>query len=77
MMAVIGVVTAAIWIASIHVAWPNQLAPILVAIMLDLFGNVFLVWTMKASAKKKLPENLAKWFEFFPAINVSFLRNSC
>jgi len=70
MTAVIGVVTAAIWIASIHVSWPGQLAPIIVAILIDLFGNVFLIWTMKASAKKQLPESITKWFEFFPAINI-------
>jgi low temperature requirement protein LtrA len=68
--AIINVITAAIWIASIHVPWPRQLAPIVIAIMLDLFGNVFLIWIMKAAAKNKLPEAIRKSFEFFPAINI-------
>jgi hypothetical protein len=70
MTAIINVVTAAVWIASIHVAWPGQLAPIAVAIVIDLFGNVLLIGTMKAAAKKKLPQVIARAFEFFPAINI-------
>jgi hypothetical protein len=42
--ALVTIVTAAIWIASIHVPWPNQLAPIVIAIIIDLFGNVILIW---------------------------------
>jgi hypothetical protein len=70
MTSITTLITAAIWIASIHVPWPGQLAPIVIAILLDLFGNVFLIWTMKAAAKRKLPEAFASWFEFFPAINI-------
>ncbi|ETI24103.1 hypothetical protein G647_03472 [Cladophialophora carrionii CBS 160.54] len=70
MTAIINVVTAAVWIASIHVAWPSQLAPIVVAIFIDLFGNVLLIGTMKAAAKNRLPDVIARAFEFFPAINI-------
>ena len=66
----INVVSVAIWIASIHVEWPAQLAPIVVAIVFDLFGNIVLIGMMKASAKKRLPERIARTFEFFPAINI-------
>ncbi|KAJ9604528.1 hypothetical protein H2200_010641 [Cladophialophora chaetospira] len=68
--AIITVVTAAIWIASIHVPWPGQLAPIVIAIFLDLFGNVILIGMMKAAAKKRLPDVISRSFEFFPAINI-------
>lgn len=68
--ALINMISVALWIASIHVDWPNQLAPIALAIMIDLYGNVILIWMLKAAANHKLPAKIANWFEFFPAINI-------
>lgn len=64
------VISAAIWIVSIHVEWPNQLAPIFLAIFLDLFGGVFLIYIMKEASRNTFSRRIGKWFEFFPAINI-------
>lgn len=69
-MAIIVVISSAMWISSIHVDWPNQLAPIFIAIFLDLFGGVFLIYIMKEAGRNTFLKGLNKWFEFFPAINI-------
>ena len=70
--AVLVAIPSAIWIGSIHVAYPNRLALIWVAIFLDLFG-VLSVTIFKRWAEKDHPnftlQNM-KWFDFFPAINI-------
>ena len=63
-------ISVAIWIGSIHVAWPNQLAPIFIGLVLDLFGGIFLVYLFRQAATKKNLKRLAHWFDFMPAINI-------
>lgn len=71
-MAVMVLVSCAIWIGSIHVEWPNQLAPIFIALTLDLYGGILLIWLMKEVGKqsRSLFTSVSHWFEFFPAINI-------
>lgn len=68
--ALLVVVSCGIWIASIHVAWPNQLALIFIGIIIDTFGGVLLIWIMRRAEKIKLLQPVAQYFEFFPAINI-------
>jgi low temperature requirement protein LtrA len=63
-------VSVALWIGSIHVEWPNQLALIFIAIAVDLFGSIALIWLQRAATRKGVLKPLARWFEFFPAINI-------
>lgn len=63
-------ISAAIWIASIHVEWPNQLAPIFIALILDLFGGIFLVYVFRQITTKNHFKNISHWFDFMPAINI-------
>jgi hypothetical protein len=71
-MALLVVLSAAFWIASIHVEWPNQLALIFIGLALDLFGGIFLIWIVKEAGKKSksLLKTVSHWFDFFPAINI-------
>ncbi|RVX72944.1 hypothetical protein B0A52_03297 [Exophiala mesophila] len=62
--------SVAIWIASIHVEWPNQLAPIFIALILDLFGGIFLVYLFRQVTTKAHLKSIARWFDFMPAINI-------
>lgn len=47
--AIMIVISSAIWIASIHVSWPNQLALIFIAIFIDLFGGSIIIIVMRMS----------------------------
>ena len=70
--AVLIAVPSAIWVASIQVEYPNRLALIWVAILLDLFG-VLSVTMFKRWAESDHPSfalQHVKWFDFFPAINI-------
>lgn len=64
--------SAAIWIASIHVELPNRLALIWVAIFIELSGPMAVVLFIRGS--KAVGEALGRWsdkvFEFYPAINI-------
>ncbi|KAK5382340.1 hypothetical protein LTR20_006027 [Exophiala xenobiotica] len=62
--------SAALWIASIHVSWPDQLALIWIAIIVDTFGYVALIGIMRGAEKTRLLKPIAKYFEFFPAVNI-------
>ena len=65
-------ISAAIWIASVQVEYPNRLALIWVAIVWDLFGAVVFMWC-KRWAETEHPcfaEKYASWFDFLPAINI-------
>lgn len=54
----------ALWIGSIHVEWPNQLALIWIALFVDLAGHSFYVVMMMISKPtKRLLERL---FEIWP-----------
>ncbi|EXJ93346.1 hypothetical protein A1O1_01738 [Capronia coronata CBS 617.96] len=69
-MAILVLISCAIWIGSIHVEWPNQLALIFVALAFDAFGGVFLIYLVKNAGHKTFLNAIAKYFEFFPAINI-------
>lgn len=71
-MAIMVVISVAFWVASIHVEWPNQLALIFIALALDLFGGILLIWIRKEAGKKSktLLKPISHWFDFFPAINI-------
>lgn len=58
------VAAAALWIASIHVEWPNQLALIWVAMFIDVSGHSFYVILMSMS--KSMKRLLERIFEFYP-----------
>jgi hypothetical protein len=62
--------SAALWIGSIHVSWPGQLALIWIAIIVDTFGYVALIGIMRGAEKTRLLKPIAKYFEFFPAVNI-------
>lgn len=47
--AIIITISSAVWIVSIHVSWPNQLAPIFIAIFIDLFGQSIVIMITKSS----------------------------
>ena len=62
---VIIVVASALWIVSIHVPWPNQLAPIFLAIFVDLFGGSIIIWiTRKSKDDKSMCRHLTKVCSF-------------
>lgn len=66
------VLGAALWIGTIYLEYPNQLALVFVALAFDLFGQVSYVLVMmlcdKAGPKAK--SWFDKKFEFYPAINI-------
>ena len=66
------VISCAVWIGTIHVAWPNQLAPIFIALTLDMFGGVLVVWLTRQSSQKTnaIGRAISHWFEFAPAVNI-------
>ncbi|KAL2041084.1 hypothetical protein N7G274_006028 [Stereocaulon virgatum] len=66
------IVPAALWIASIQVDYPNRLALIWVAIFVDLFSVLGIVW-LKRWVDAERPGFMSRfrdWFDFFPAINI-------
>ncbi|MCJ1460606.1 hypothetical protein MMC28_010988 [Mycoblastus sanguinarius] len=70
--AILVIIPAAIWIASIQVEYPDRLALIWTAIFVDLFCVLVFIY-IKRWAEKKHPEFAAKhekWFDFLPAINI-------
>jgi hypothetical protein len=69
-MALLVAISSAIWIASIHVAWPNQLALIWIAVVIDTFGGVLLIYVMRKANCVGILKPFAHYFEFFPAINI-------
>ncbi|KAK4547050.1 hypothetical protein LTR36_001271 [Oleoguttula mirabilis] len=67
----VGIGTA-LWIASIHVSWPNQLALIWVALWVDVAGAFSYVYFMMICHKigGRAKEWFDNTFEFYPAINI-------
>ncbi len=65
-------VSAALWIGSIHVEYPNQLALIFIALTIDLFGSLLVMWLMRSSndPRSRAAAWVKKQFEFYPAINI-------
>lgn len=62
-------IPAALWIASIQVEYPDRLALIWIAIVLDLLVMLF-VALVKRWAELKQSWLHSSWFDFFPAINI-------
>lgn len=69
--ALIAVLGSAPWIASIYVSWPNQLAPIIIGLTLDLTSHT--IYLAVIGFIKLFPP-LRKWadhtFSFLPALNI-------
>ena len=65
-------VGAALWIGSIHLEYPTQLALIWVALFMDICGHVcyFLTFYFAKWIGPKAYEKVQNVFEFYPAINI-------
>jgi low temperature requirement protein LtrA len=70
--AVITLIPSTLWIASIHVAMPDRLALIWIAIFFDLCLSMFVVFLVRGA--KFISSSLGTWadkvFEFYPAVNI-------
>ena len=84
--ALITVLTSALWIGSIQLVYPQQLALIFLAIPGDVFGQISIVWFMRlgqGSKEAKTPvqryvrDRVAPWFEFYPALNIEHVCLIC
>lgn len=64
--------SAVLWIGSIHVEYPTQLALIFLALLVDVFGSILIVWVMKVCQDPKRSKLtwFSKHFEFYPAMNI-------
>jgi low temperature requirement protein LtrA len=62
----------AVWIGSVHVGYPNQLALIWIAIFIDICGQVLYVIVIMTAELfgDKWKIKITKTFEFYPAINI-------
>ncbi|KAI9884875.1 MAG: tRNA-specific adenosine deaminase subunit tad3 [Watsoniomyces obsoletus] len=62
----------AIWIGSIHVHEPQRQALIWIAIAIDLWGFMILLFLLRGSkhVSKSFGERMQKLFEFYPAVNI-------
>ena len=68
-------IPSALWIASVHVDMPDRLAPVWIAISLDLLGPVPLILGIRKYAWGDLKGDqkeswLSRTFEFYPALNI-------
>ena len=71
---------SAMWIVSIHVAWPNQLALMFLGCFFDLFGYMVFItiirWVQgmsmdrRSKRLRRFGEFLENAFEFVPAVNI-------
>jgi low temperature requirement protein LtrA len=66
---IIIVISTALWIGSIHVPYPRQLPLIFVALVIDLFGWLALIWTLQF-VKNSRSKFYHKYFDFWPAMNI-------
>jgi len=70
--AIITLIPGALWIASIHVAMPDRLALIWIAIFLDLCLSIFVLLLIRWA--KFISSSLGEWvgkvFDFYPAVNI-------
>lgn len=71
---VIGLVAAAVYIASIHVEYPYKVAPLFIALFIDYAGGIFMVMLVKYVTSNKernfACKKLASAFDFVPAMNI-------
>ena len=65
-------ISSAFWIGSIHVAYPNQLALIWIAIVWDMFATSIIVAIVGASEhlQDTWMAPVAKHMQFYPALNI-------
>lgn len=65
---VVLLIVVGLWIASIHVAWPAQLAVIWVAMFFDIVGNSSHIFLLTATNRMgpKIKNFFASMFEFIP-----------
>ena len=61
--------SAALWIGSVHMSYPHYLPLICIALVLDMFGWLMLIWIMRC-VKRSESEFYHKYFDFWPAINI-------
>ncbi|KAJ4271655.1 hypothetical protein NW762_000360 [Fusarium torreyae] len=72
--ALVIIVPAALWIASIHVEMPSRLGLIWTAICLDMGSSTIIAglfqYGRSSTKDNKFVKSLTKIFEFFPAVNI-------
>jgi low temperature requirement protein LtrA len=70
--AAIAIINAALWIASIHVSYPNQLAVIFCALFLEISGQTSYITLLTLA--QRLSPRLKNWasqaLDFHPALNI-------
>ena len=68
----LALISAALWIASCHVDYPNRLGLIWIAIAFDLFYAIIIILLMRHAQRGKSPlaKKLGKYFDFWPALNI-------
>ena len=66
------VLSSALWIGSIHVEYPNQLALIWLAIAWDLFAGAVIIAFVRGGDRLQGTwlESVAKRMQFYPALNI-------
>ncbi|KAJ4501928.1 hypothetical protein HRR80_009524 [Exophiala dermatitidis] len=69
-MAMMVLVSSVVWIASIQMDWPDQLALIFIGLAFDALGGVLLIYLVKNADRRRILKPVARYFEFFPAINI-------
>ena len=62
-------ISSALWIGSIHLSYPHYLPLVFIALFFDMFGWMFLIWSMRFFKKSK-SNFYHKYFDFWPAINI-------
>lgn len=62
-------ISAALWIASVHVPYPRYLPLVFIAFFFDLFGWMVLIWVLRL-VKNTDSKFYHKYFDFWPAINI-------
>ncbi|KAI9803543.1 MAG: hypothetical protein M1825_001886 [Sarcosagium campestre] len=70
---IVTLISSALWIGSIYVAYPRQLVLIWIAIVIDILGASLMVFLMRGTWRNIFPniqKKLDKAFEFYPAINI-------
>ena len=70
--AVVSLIPAALWIGSIYVEEPARQGLIWVALLLDLFGNILMVFIQRPgpAMAKFVPKRVRESLEFFPGTNI-------
>jgi low temperature requirement protein LtrA len=62
-------ISSVLWIASVHVPYPRYLPLIFIALVIDMFGWLTLIWIMRLIKNTK-NKYYHKYFDFWPAINI-------